>query len=72
MGTSAADGNGGVFLDEAQKWIDFMNKRGISWANWSLCDKNESSAALKGGANVFDGISADELTDSGAFVFGNF
>lgn len=71
-GTSAADGNGGVFLDEAQRWIDFMNERGISWANWSLCDKSETSAALRGGANVSDGISADELTESGAFVFGNF
>ena len=35
-GTSAADGNGGVYLDEAQRWIDFMNEHGISWANWSL------------------------------------
>ncbi|MCH5209713.1 MAG: cellulase family glycosylhydrolase [Oscillospiraceae bacterium] len=71
-GTSAADGNGGVYLEEAQRWIDFMNGRGISWANWSLCDKNESSAALKAGANVSDGISDSELTDSGKFVFGNF
>lgn len=71
-GTSAADGNGGIYLDEAQKWIDFMNERGISWANWSLCDKNESSAALKGGANADDGISDDELSDSGKFVFNNF
>ena len=71
-GTSAADGNGGVYLSEAQKWIDFMRERNISWANWSLCDKNESSAALRSGADVSDGISADELTESGAFVFGNF
>lgn len=71
-GTSAADGNGGVYLDEAQSWIDFMNERGISWANWSLCDKNESSAALVNGANVNDGISEDELTESGKFVFKNF
>ena len=71
-GTSAADGNGGVYLDEAQRWIDFMNERGISWANWSLCDKNESSAALVNGANVNDGISEDELTESGKFVFKNF
>ena len=59
-------------LDEAQKWIDFMNERGISWANWSLCDKSESSAALVGGANVNDGISESELTESGKFVFNNF
>lgn len=71
-GTSAADGNGGVYLDEAQKWIDFMSERGISWANWSLCDKSESSAALVGGANVNDGISESELTESGKFVFNNF
>lgn len=71
-GASAADGNGGVYLDEAQKWIDFMNERGISWANWSLCDKNETSAALVPGADVSDGISDDELTESGKFVFGNF
>ena len=71
-GTSAADGNGGVYLDEAKRWIDFMNERGISWANWSMCDKNESSAALVSGANVNDGISENELTDSGKFVFGNF
>lgn len=71
-GTSAADGNGGVYLDEAQKWIDFMNERGISWANWSLCDKNESSAALQSGANADDGISESELSESGKFVFNNF
>ncbi len=71
-GTSAADGNGGVYLDEAKKWIDFMNERGISWANWSLCDKNESSAALVSGADINDGISEGELTESGKFVFENF
>ena len=52
--------------------MDFMSERGISWANWSLCDKNESSAALVNGANVNDGISEDELTESGKFVFKNF
>lgn len=71
-GTSSADGGGGVFLDEARKWVDFMNERGISWANWSLCDKNETSAALRTGADVSDGISPDELSESGAFVFGQF
>ena len=71
-GTSAADGNGGIYLEESKKWIDFMNERGISWANWSLCDKNESSAALVNGVNIEDGISDDELTESGKFVFENF
>lgn len=71
-GTSAADGNGGVYTEEAQRWIDFMRERNISWANWSLCDKNETSAALVSGADAEDGISAEELSASGKFVFDNF
>ncbi|MCD8390992.1 MAG: cellulase family glycosylhydrolase [Firmicutes bacterium] len=71
-GTSAADGSGGVYLDEAQKWIDFMNENGISRVNWSLCDKNETSAAVVSGADISDGIAWDELTESGKFVFANF
>lgn len=70
-GTSAADGNGGVFLSQAQEWLVFLNERGISWANWSLCDKGESSAALKSGTSP-DGWTENELTESGRFVFSNF
>ncbi len=61
-GTSAADGNGGVYLEESARWLDFLDSRGISWCNWSLCDKAESSAALSG----------DGLSQSGSFVFSRF
>jgi endoglucanase len=61
-GTSAADGNGGVFENETREWLDFLNERNISWCNWSLCDKAESSAALSG----------DGLSESGKLVFSEF
>jgi len=38
-GTSAADGNGGVFLEATNQWLDFLSQEQISWANWSLCDE---------------------------------
>ena len=66
-GTSDASGNGGVFLDEAKKWVDFMEENNISWANWSLCDKNESSALLKPGSPSSD-FNDDNLSESGTFV----
>lgn len=69
-GTSAADGNGGVFLEESQRWLEFLNANNISWVNWSLCDKNEASAAIAPDAGV--NWSADTLSQSGKFVFGNF
>lgn len=71
-GTSRADGSGGVFVEEAKLWLDFLNQRGISWANWSLCDKAETSAALQPGVNPSDTWSQDKLSASGQFVFSHF
>ncbi len=67
-GTSAASGDGGVYLNESQQWIDFMNSRNVSWINWSLADKNESSAALMPGASPTGGWNQAQLSTSGQFV----
>ncbi|WEK55056.1 MAG: carbohydrate-binding domain-containing protein [Candidatus Cohnella colombiensis] len=45
-GTSEASGNNGPFLDEADVWLEFLNSNNISWANWSLTNKAETSAAF--------------------------
>ena len=50
FGTTKASGDGGVFLDECNRWMEWMNERKISWVNWSFSDKAESSAALSPGA----------------------
>ncbi|MBR3560848.1 MAG: cellulase family glycosylhydrolase [Oscillospiraceae bacterium] len=67
-GTSRADGNGGVFLKESAEWLDFLDARGISWANWSLCDENETSAALKPGTPNNRAWTENDLSESGKFV----
>lgn len=66
-GVSDASGNGGVYLDEAKKWVDFMDENNLSWANWSLSDKNESSAFFLPGAKE-DKIDDTYLSESGKFV----
>lgn len=71
-GTSCADGSGGVYQKEAAEWLNFLDSRGISWANWSLCDKNETSAALKSGASFSGGWTENDLSESGKFVFSRF
>ena len=67
-GTTDCSGNGNPYLDESQVWIDYMNKNNLSWCNWSLCDKNEGSAALKPGASTTGGWSDSDLTTSSLFV----
>jgi endoglucanase len=46
-GTSEASGDGGPYWHPTEEWLSFLDRHGISWINWSLCDKGESSAALK-------------------------
>lgn len=71
-GTSRADGGGGVFPEESQAWLDFLAQRGISWCGWSLCDKNETSAALKPGTPADRPWTEEDLSQSGKFVFSHF
>ena len=51
FGTTQASGDGGVYFDECNTWMDWMDERKISWVNWSFADKSESSAALLPGAS---------------------
>ena len=72
FGLSHADGgrkaDRNVYVKEANRWMEWMNRHQISWANWSLCDKDEASAALNPGASV-DGAWTDaDLSESGAYV----
>ena len=71
-GTSNASGRGGVYVNEAERWVSFMKEHGLSWANWSYCNKRESSAALAKKANAEDGLTQEELSKSGRFVFSKF
>ncbi len=68
FGTTEASGNGPVDREETRKWFDWMAKNGISWCNWSIADKDETSAALKPGADKLGGWSDAMISESGALV----
>ena len=65
FGVSDASGNGGVYLEEVTKWLDYLNSKNISWVNWSLSDKDESSALLL--PNSDNNIN-EHLSESGKFI----
>jgi endoglucanase len=68
FGTSEASGNG--FLDETETrtWWKFLDDNKISWCNWSVADKNETSAALMPGAPVNGGWTDAQISPSGKIV----
>jgi len=51
-GLSEASGNGVLDIEEARAWYEFMNAHNLSRCAWSICDKNESSAALQKGTQA--------------------
>lgn len=67
-GTCEYTGSGVLDSTETRIWWNFMDTNKISWCNWSIADKNETSAALVPGANAAGGWSLSDLSASGKFV----
>jgi len=61
MGISQADGGGALNWTLTNDWLSLMESAGISWANWSIVDKGESSSAITGG-------SLSNLSESGRYI----
>ncbi len=67
-GTTDASGTGYVNTASSDEWLAFFEQHGISWCNWSLCNKAESSALLLPSA-VIDGTLPDSaLSESGKYI----
>ncbi len=67
-GTSEANGNGILDDKETRLWWDFMEENKLSYLNWSVADKPETSAALRPGAAGTGGWPERMLSPSGRFV----
>jgi aryl-phospho-beta-D-glucosidase BglC (GH1 family) len=44
VGTSTSDGNGGVYYSNFNTLMEWAKTKKLSWLNWSIANKNESSA----------------------------
>lgn len=65
-------GNVPVTAEEVQRASDFLlylQDHTLSWANWSLCNKDESFSALQPSVSSLGSWTEDDLTDSGKLVF---
>ena len=69
-GTVSNSGSGTVNTSWSDKWLAWAKTNGVSWANWSLCNKSESEAALTTSANSGGGWADNQLSTSGTYVKG--
>ncbi|AWF81594.1 hypothetical protein BTJ40_12585 [Microbulbifer sp. A4B17] len=66
-GSVNADGNGSINYDSTNEWLEWMDENQISWANWTINDKAESSSifysdgSLTEAGNLLKGIFEDSV-----------
>jgi len=65
FGTSEANGDGAIDSTEMNLWFNFIKQNNLSTCDWSVFDKEETSAALKPGSNPEGGWGESDLTESG-------
>lgn len=67
-GVSESSGDGKFDQSMNDTWMSWIETIGVSWANWSIIDKGETSSALNGGASPNGGWNDGNLTASGKYV----
>ncbi|NJC41223.1 endoglucanase [Brevundimonas alba] len=67
-GSTPATGDGPMDVAETRLWWDFVQAHGLSDLNWSITDKQETSAALLPGASGTGGWTDAVISPSGHFV----
>nr|UNG40312.1 glycoside hydrolase family 5 subfamily 2 [Necydalis major] len=64
-GTVNADASLPIDLNESRLWWDWLEKNGLSYVNYDICDKNEGASALKPGTTAKQVCQPEYLTEAG-------
>ncbi|RZK80632.1 MAG: glycoside hydrolase family 5 protein [Pedobacter sp.] len=67
-GVGEATGNGKFDIKQTEAWLQWMEQHQLSWANWSLADKTETTAILNPGASPKGGWKEENLSKAGIYI----
>ena len=68
FGTCDASGGGSNDLNQTEKWLSYFDSNGISYCNWSICNKDETCSVLKPGTSANGNWSESSLTENGKWI----
>lgn len=66
--TCDASGGGANNFEEADKWMELLDTNQISYVQWNLSNKGESSALIKSGCGKLSQWTEEDLTESGKWM----
>ncbi|WP_461448807.1 glycoside hydrolase family 5 protein [Mucilaginibacter sp.] len=67
-GVGEASGDGKFDMPEVNTWMDWLTKNKLSWTNWNITDKHETTALLLPGASVNGNWMIEQLTPAGNYI----
>ncbi len=68
FGCCDASGNGANDFNQTKKWLDLLDDLGVSYCNWNLANKNESSSAFKQSASANGNWTENDMNPSGSWI----
>ena len=63
-----ASGNGAIDYDEADKWFELISDKNLSYASWSLSNKEETASLIQSSCDKISGWSDEELSETGQYI----
>jgi len=67
-GLSESSGTGNIDIGEANLWLEYLEKNNLSWCNWSVSNKDETSAILLPSTKSISGWEDNELSRAGLII----
>ncbi|KRT17897.1 glycosyl hydrolase family 5 [Pedobacter ginsenosidimutans] len=67
-GVGEANGDGKFDVEKTDKWFSWMEENKLSWANWNITDKKETTALLVPGASPKGKWKPEMLTPAGKYI----
>ncbi len=67
-GVGESDGNGQFDRVKTKKWLSWTEANHLSWANWNVTDKQETTALMLPGAPANGGWTQEQLTPAGIYI----
>jgi endoglucanase len=67
-GVGEANGDGIFDKAKTENWLNWMEENKLSWINWNVTDKVETTALLKPNASVKGNWKETDLTDAGFYI----
>ena len=67
-GVGESDGNGKFDTEKTKRWLNWLEANHLSWVNWNITDKQETTAIMKPGAPANGGWTQDQLTPAGIYI----